>query len=439
MTAEAIERLGTRLSEAQGALARARKYHDGRLPTGLLPSEIKTARPVLFPVIPAWASLIVSAVEQRLDVSGFRVGEDAVDDLWDFWQSNSLDEASQLVHQSALIHGRAYVSVWADADGQPTIRPESPTQMITDRDPATGAVRVALKIWTDQAEQRGYATVYGPDVITRWQTKSKVPDGPAPLSASAWTQRSDPIENPLGLTPVVAFANRPSLDDLDGRPEFDEVISLIDASAKLATDLLTSSEFASMPRRWMTGVDLPVDDDGNELATFSQIAGRVWLSESPESKFGQFPEADLSGYIAALDQISRQIASLTSTPPAYLGLQRDQPASADAIRAAEAGLVQKVRRRQRIFGGGWEDAMRLAMLVRDGHHGLDRLETVWRDPETPTVAQAADAALKKADIGIPFAQLAEDLGYSPQQIEAMRASRRAETLDSLGIDLGAIS
>ena len=81
--------------------------------------------------------------------------------------------------------------------------------------------------------------------------------------------------------------------------------------------------------------------------------------------------------------------------------------------------------------------MRLALLIRDGRptSGLDRMETIWRDPETRTVAQAADSAAKLHGIGVPLAQLLEDLGYTPTQVERIRAMRRADALDAAGVDL----
>ena len=45
--------------------------------------------------------------------------------------------------------------------------------------------------------------------------------------------------------------------------------------------------------------------------------------------------------------------------------------------------------------------------------------TIWRDPETRTVAQAADAAVKKLAVGVSREQVLEDLGYSPVRIERM--------------------
>jgi hypothetical protein len=55
------------------------------------------------------------------------------------------------------------------------------------------------------------------------------------------------------------------------------------------------------------------------------------------------------------------------------------------------------------------------------------METIWRDPATPTVAQKADAAVKLFQAGIvPRRQTWEDLGYSSVQIERMEEDLEEE-------------
>ncbi len=48
------------------------------------------------------------------------------------------------------------------------------------------------------------------------------------------------------------------------------------------------------------------------------------------------------------------------------------------------------------------------------------LETVWRDPSTPTIAQRADAVVKLVQTGVlPIEQAREDLGYTQEQRDRM--------------------
>ena len=70
------------------------------------------------------------------------------------------------------------------------------------------------------------------------------------------------------------------------------------------------------------------------------------------------------------------------------------------------------------------EAVRRKVPLNELPTDLDSIATVWRDPATPTVAQAADAAVKlvQSDIITPE-QALEDLGYTPVQIERERQRR----------------
>ncbi len=73
--------------------------------------------------------------------------------------------------------------------------------------------------------------------------------------------------------------------------------------------------------------------------------------------------------------------------------------------------------------------MRLADRIATGvwRDELLQMETLWRDAATPTIAQSADAAVKKRQQGItPLRQTREDLGYTDVQIERMEAEDELE-------------
>jgi hypothetical protein len=80
--------------------------------------------------------------------------------------------------------------------------------------------------------------------------------------------------------------------------------------------------------------------------------------------------------------------------------------------------------------------MRIARRIVDGDWNPDllQLETQWRDPATPTRAQAADAAVKLVQAGIlPVEAAWEDLGYSAARRAKLRDLRRADLeLDPAG-------
>jgi len=290
-----------------------------------------------------------------------------------------------------------------------------------------------VKRWSSGG--KGHAVVYEPDVIRRYTSESNVVEAGA-IPLTGWNA-TETIPNPLGVVPVVPIVNRGRLLDVDGVSEMADVLDLADALNKVMADAMVTSEFYARPRRWVTGLEILEDAAGIPVNPFSDELGRVWQSEAPETKFGQFDAARLDGYGDLVSVITQQIGAVTGLPGHYLGLNGDQPPSADAIRSAEASLVARAIARQRTFGQAWGDVARLIVAVRDGTDpaGID-IETVWDNPETRTPAQTADAASKLVAAGIlPVSEALAQLGYTPAQIERVRAARRGEALDAAGVNL----
>jgi len=386
-------------------------------------------------VVVNYARLVIGAIEERLDVTGFRLAANPASDLWRVWQANGMDLGSQQGHFEALAFGRCPVVVWAGTDpATPRITVESPRQMVVDYHPGTRTPTLALKRWTEDGYAR--AVLFTPERIVQYRSRARVIDIYT-VPVDGWVAQST-VDNRLGVVPVVELVNRPRLIG-GGESELVDVLPIADAIAKLATDLMVSSEFSSMPRRWVSGLQLPENDVGepDTAAAFDAVAGRVWMSEEPETKFGQFPEATLTGYVAGIEMLTQQLASVSALPAHYLNNLTGQLPSAESLRSAEASLIARVRRKQTGFGDGWERVARLVWLVRDGRlpEGADALETIWSDPESRTDAAAADAALKRSQLGVPWSQLMADLGYTPAQVEAMRTQRRQDALDGQGFDL----
>ena len=329
-----------------------------------------------------WPQLVVDALDERLDIEGFRYGDSETTerDLWAIWQANELDEGSQQVHVDALALKRSYVIVGAneDDDATPLVTAESALEVFAELDPRTRKVMAAIKRWDEPAASgstpTNMATLYLPKGRYTFEKEK-----------GAWKQTDEDLHG-LGEVPVVPLANRPRLKHRGGTSELRAVIPISDAACKVASDMMVSAEFHAMPRRWVTGMsrDDFADENGQPLGAMSSLAGRLWVNEDTAVKFGQFEEAQLTNFHDTINQLARLVSSLTGLPPSFLGLATDQPPSADAIRASEARLIKRAERRQRAFGEAWERVMRRVLLIRDG--SVDprtrSLETVWRDPAT---------------------------------------------------------
>jgi hypothetical protein len=432
-----LTRMLTRLSGTSTLLRELDQYYTGTQPLSFLAPEVaKAVRGRLRSLVVNWPRLVVNSLEERLDVDGFRTAKQPDDELWRIWQANDLDEASQMAHVDSLVHGRSFVIVWAGDDPQtPKITVESAEQMTVDFEPGTTNVVAAAKHWAE--DDMAYANLFLDDVVLKFSAPMPSSSLVAPRTLN-WTQ-IDTLPHDLGVVPVVPFINKPRLTHPYGESELMDAIPLVDAINKLATDMMVSAEYHAMPRRWATGIDMG-DGEGSTERSKEKLrqewtkaeAGRYNVAEDPNARFGQFQEASLKNFVDGIEMLAAQLAALCGLPPHYVGLMSQaNPASADAIRSAEASLVQRVMRKQRVFGGSWERVMRLALLVKNGSvpSSAMAMETIWRDPKTPSVAQMVDAAVKLAQAGMPFRQTLEDTGRTPTEVDRIIEIRQTDTVD----------
>lgn len=380
-----VDKLQTQATHAN----RWSTYYEGKQPLSYMqPELLREIGPRVRQVVINWPRLVVDSLEERLDVEGFRLNDEVDQRAWDWWQANQLDVGSQQAHTEALVSGCAYVIVGASDDDPdtPLITVESPQQVYAERDARNRRVTRAVKVWRDENTQEIFKTLYLPD-----ETVHYYPDGPPVID------RHD-----LGVVPVVPLVNRGRIIDPSGVSELTDIVPLSDAACKIATDMMVSADFHAIPRLVALGVSESdfQDQAGNVVSKWERIAGRIWAMEQPpgEADVKQLPEADLRNFHDTLNALARLAAAMSGLPPHYFGWSDANPASADAIRSAETRLVKRAERRQRSFGEAWEDVIRLGFLVTQGSlpDGATRLETVWRDPATPTVAQTADALVKLA-------------------------------------------
>jgi hypothetical protein len=439
-----LKRLSTTLTARREKLARYDRYYSGEHPLAFATEKFREAFGGLFKELADnWCEVVVDAVEERLDVDGFRFGKEpeADEDAWEIWQRNQLDADSQLTHSEALVTGYGYALVWADAEGDPLITVESPQQCIVAHAQGNRRKRSAgLKQWVDD-DGFALAYVYLPDGIHRFRSLAKQdsqadyqPQGELVQWQPYSPDGAEYLPNPTGDVTLVPFYNKPRLSKPGlGVSEIDKVIGIQNAVNKTVADLLVASEFGSFRQRWATGLTLDVDDKGNKVNPFRNAPGAIWADEStdPPANFGEFGETNLANIVKAIEMFVQHLASQSRTPPHYLSAAADR-LSGESIKAAETGLVAKTRRKMRYFGESWEEVMRLSFAMSDDPRSkVVDAETVWADPESRTESEHVDATSKKKDLGVPWQQLMEDLDYTPPQIARMRAMRAQDALEEL--------
>ena len=360
----------------------------------------------------------IHSITDRLAIEGFRLGgEGKVDeDLWTWWQVNGLDVESAMAHTEALVYGRAYVTVAAPDPEDPglvdptipMIRVESPTALYAHVDPRTRAVQWAVRVVKDDQGDTVAATLYLPDrtELYRSQDGEMVSEGT--------------VNHGLGVVPVVPLVNRTRISDLQGTSAITpEIRSVTDAISAMLMNLRATSELMAVPQRVVFGASRDELTNDGELDALDLYISSYLSIDDPEGKVQQLQAAELRNFSEGIGQLMRMAASYTGLPPQYLANPTDAPPSAEAIRSSESRLVRTCETKTDIFGEAWEDVMRVAKLVMGNELSLDdfRMETIWRDPGTPTFQAKADAVMKLYAGGagvIPVEQARIDMGYSPE-------------------------
>lgn len=415
------------------ALSGLDKYYAGRQPMAYLSPEAQVALGTRFGVMASnLPRLAVTALAERLRVTGFRVAGGPAPALWASWLASDLDQTSGTAHREALALGRAYAMTWAGPDGKARTTIESAHQVATLTDPGSRETIAAVKRWevpTRPGEPgRTLAVLYEPDRITR--LSSAHPGA----SAAAFTV-VETLDNPLGQVPVTTLTNGDRLLDA-GVSEMADLVPLCDALNKCLADMLVASEYYARPRRWATGLELeevPVLDVNGmptgDTTTVNPIpdSSRVMINEAPEGKFGSLPAADLAAYEAAVRVLTSQIMAVSSLPAHYVGVFASNPTSADSLRASEASLAARAEARQATFGRAWERVGRLHLAIDTRTDPAEHdVNVQWADPSTRSVAQEADAVTKLYSVGLLPASIAlARLGYSADEIATIETARTA--------------
>lgn len=431
--------LGQRLVQERSLLQTLDSYYNGEQRIEDLGISVP---PVMrhLRTVTGWPRLVVDALDERLDVQGFRYPNSttADTDIWSIWQANNLDEESQLAHVDALIFGRSFVMVGSNPESgsPPLITVESPLNMAARWDARTRAVTAALQVYAMDGEDA--ATLF---TLNETVTLAKKETG-------SWQLVNRDTHN-LGQCPVVMVANRQRSNDRYGRSEITpEVRSITDAGCRTLLGLEGAREFYAIPQRWALNVTEEAfkDPEGNQKTGWEAAMSKVWAIPpntvgDANVQVGQFTPMSPAVYTDIIDLYARVMSSITGMPPAFLGMTTDNPASADAIRSAEARLNKRAQRRQGQFSGGWEAAIRLALAFANGGTVPDdakQIETIWADPQTPTPVATSSAILQQVQAGVMPATsdvALEQLGYTPLERERIRNDRAQDAALSILAEL----
>ncbi|WP_406336634.1 phage portal protein [Streptomyces zaomyceticus] len=396
-----------------------------------------------------WTQVVADSPVERLTVTGFLAsGETSADkDLWEVWQVNGLDSDSQLGFLGAVTGARCFVLVWGDPDDpdMPVVTFEDASQSIVAYEPGSRTRRrAALKRWQDGNED--YATLYTATEVWKFcrplARQDKSPQmADVDEALKGWQPRDmgdepNPQPNPMGLVPMVELPNKPMLVD-EPMSDVQGVIAMQDAINLLWAQLFTAADYASFPQRVILGAEPPTipklnaagEVVGKQLVDIQKFAvDRVMMFSGKDTKIAEWQAANLAMYTGIIEVAVGHLAAQTRTPQHYL-IGKMANLSADALLAAETGLVQRVDEKKLWFGQGLREVARLIALAKGDEAKARALRSgrvLWADSESRSHAQMADALLKLKQLGFPFEWLALRYGLTPTEVGDVLAMKEAE-------------
>jgi hypothetical protein len=366
-----------------------------------------------------WTELIVNAVNERLKIVGFRVLGGA-GPAWEIWEASGMDADAELVNRDGLVGGSGFAFV-QQGEERVEITAESPEECVVLYEPgsrrrrAAGFKRFATEgDWWEVRQDGREEWLILPEVIAIWRGPEEEPEL---------------VDNPSGVIGLVELNPQPRTKGAP-RSELKSAIPIQDRVDTILWNRLVALDYSAFRQVWASGVKLAREVIGQNEQTgepevklrppFDIGPNRLLIAEDPAARFGAIPESALGGYLAAVEQDIETLAAITQTPSHYL-LGKMVNLSADAIMAAEAGLVAKVSTRAAHLGEGWEEVIRTALHLAAEPGAADpELEVIWADFATRSEGQRVDALVKMATLGVPQEVLWEKWGASPQEVARWR-------------------
>lgn len=370
-----------------------------------------------------WPQKAVDAMAVRSRFDGFTATDADVQRLLDdITRRSRLRVKYRQAVQSELIHSCCFATVGVDDGGVPHIDLHSAETAAARWDTAKGRIAYGMAVESFGKDGR--------PALLKLYTEDAVVDVSLDRDAvTGWMV--EPIN--MGRPTMEAFTYRPTFRRPFGQSRITRaVMSITDSAVREALRTEISAEFFTSPQKFLLGADREALDGktkweayiGNIFAVSRDVNGDM-------PQFGQLAQGSMQPHTDYMRSLAARFSGETNIPISTLGVIHDQPASAEAIYAANEGLVIDV---EDLNDGSRETLRTLALMAMAASLDvpLDALESRYRDftpnfrnPAMPSIVSQTDAMVKVASVVPGFAGtdvFFEQLGFP----EDMRRKAIAE-------------
>jgi hypothetical protein len=376
--------------------------------------------------------LISGTFGRLLYVDGYRSGRSASNaDGWDVWVENKLAAKQAITMQGAIDYGTAYVAVEGTKIRPLNARKAWAWYEDDDADyPLAGLVETGIRIADNGDILTRYEFWHGSKVFTYERVTGRklgVADDPGNPRDGAAAQFGklelvgQPREHGKPFVPWVRFRDR--LDD-EAQGVVRPLIPLQNRVNAIVFYMLMALHYSSFRQRWGTGLVIPRDTQetlpngepnpnyGRPIEPFKAAVNRLWVSESADTKFGDFDQTMVEGHLAALENAVGTLLAVGRSSP-LLGVgNKISNVAIESVAALNAPMNFQIEAFQENFGQSWNRVIELT------GRGDPRATVRWRENEPRSFAQVVDGLVKLAQMGAPARGLFEMVpGITDVQLE----------------------
>lgn len=354
----------------------------------------------MFKASSGWCAKAVDSLADRLMVRGI---DGDVMNMMEIFNENNPDVLFDSAILGALIAGCNFISIARDADGRPRLE-------VIDGANATGVIDRTTGLLKE-----GYAVLerdeYGLPVIDAYyepmQTTYRY------LKEGRKDVIMHGVEHPL-LVPIIfkPDARRPF-----GHSRISRACMYYQDRAKRTRERMeVSSEFYSVPQKYVLGLSESADDFDTFKATISTMLDfRKDEEDGSVPTVGQFTQQSMEPFIEQMKSDAADFAGETGLTLDDLGFVSQNPSSAEAIKASHETLRLIARKAQKKFSSGFINTGYLAACLRDGKN-YTRAEAVkssvmWEpifEPDMAVLSMIGDG-VQKINTAVPGYITADNL------------------------------
>lgn len=371
--------------------------------------------------IVGWPQKAVDTMAVRCRFDGFTAADSSTQAVLDAVDSRSrLRVKYRQATQSTLIHSCSFATVTADENGQSRIDFYSAESAAARWDDAKGRIAYGMTVDAFDDGAPVELTLYTDNAAVHvWRN-----------GGGFWDWYAEMYR--MGRPTIEAFVYRPTFNKPFGQSRINRaVMSITDSAVREALRTEISAEFFTSPQKYLLGAD---KDAFAHKTKWEAYIGNIFAVGRDENgdlpSFGQLSQGSMQPHTDYMRSLAARFSGETNVPISTLGVVHDQPASAEAIYAANEPLIIECED----FNDSARDSLKtLATMAIAGELDVPYDEVPeqyadftpnFRNPAMPSVVSQTDAMVKIASVVPGFAGtdvFFEQIGFA----EDMR--RKAES------------